>query len=382
MRTSTTRRATTALAAIFALALLAPAMAQGHAMSFSQDNYTVNEFQPFASIQIDRTGSGTSPYVDYATSDGTANAGLDYTATSGTMVFGPSEQHKSFTVAIIDDALLEGNETVNLDLSNAGPAGDGHLGARTHATLTIVDDDSEHAFKVATQSVDESAGTATIAVERTGVTTGATSVSYATSDGTAVAGVDYDATSGTLQFAAGETEKTFTVPIIDDTDDEPDETVNLSLSAPAPGPGARLGTPSTAVLTILDNDDDVIIPTVVAQKPPATPAASNPVAPRVGLLAPTGDGRGFVVSTSVGAAARVGAVVEVRVGRHRYRARASARMAGAGKARLRVRLTRQGRAAMRRALRNHRAVTVVVKVTAVDAHGVAHRTTRTFRVRA
>ncbi len=383
MRISTTRRVTGALAAAATMALLAPAMAQGHAMSFHQDNYSVNEFEPFASIRVDRTGSGTSPYVDYATSDGTANAGLDYTATSGTMVFGPNEQQKNFTVAILDDGLVEGDETVNLDLSNAGPAGDGHLGARTHAVLTIVDDDSLHAFKVANYSVDESAGTATIAVVRTGLTTGATSVNYATSDGTAAAGVDYDATSGTLQFAAGETEKSFTVPIIDDTDDEPDETVNLSLSGPAPGPGARRGTPSTAVLTILDNDDDVIIPTVVAPKPPAGPAAMpSPVAPKVGMLAPTGDGRGFVVSTSVGAAARVGAVVELRVGRHRYHARASARMAGAGKARLRVRLSRRARAAMRGALRRHRAVTVVVRVTAVDAKGVSHKTTRTFTVRA
>lgn len=385
MRISTTRRLTGALAAAAAMALLVPAMAQGHAMSFHQDNYSVNEFEPFASIRVDRTGSGTSPYVDYATSDGTANAGLDYTATSGTMVFGPNEQQKNFTVAILDDALVEGDETVNLDLSNAGPAGDGHLGTRTHAVLTIVDDDSLHAFKVSTQSVDESAGTATIAVERTGLTTGATSVDYATSDGTAGAGVDYDATSGTLNFAAGETEKTFTVPIIDDVDDEPDETVNLTLSNPAPGPGARLGTPSTMVLTILDNDDDVIIPTVVA-KPPATPStpAASPVrvAPKVGLLLPTGDGKGFVVQTSVRSAARVTAVVEMRVGRHRYRARALARMAGAGKTRLRVRLSHSGRVAMRRALRRHHAVMVVVKVTAVDAHGVAHRTTRTFRVRA
>ncbi len=382
MRIPTTRRAGCVLAAAASVALLAPAAAQGHAMSFHQDNYTVNEFEPFASISVDRTGSGTTPYVHYATSDGTANAGLDYTATSGTLTFGPTEQLKNFTVAILDDPLIEGDETVNLDLSNAGPAGDGHLGTRTHAVLTIVDDDSQHAFSVDNYTVNEGDGTATITVKRTGLTTGATSVHYATGDGTATAGEDYTSTSGVLNFAAGETERTFTVPITDDMVKEPDETVNLSLSGPDPAPGARLGTPSTAVLTIVDNDNDVIIPTVVTPQRPSPPTATSAVAPKVGLLAASGDGNGFVVSTSVGAAARVGAVVEVRVGRHRYRARASARMAGAGKARLRVRLSRSGRAALRHALRRHRAVTVVVRVTAVDAAGAAHRTTRTFRVRA
>ncbi len=382
MRIPTTRRAGSVLAAAASVALLAPAAAQGHAMSFHQDNYTVNEFEPFASIRVDRTGSGTTPYVDYATSDGTANAGLDYTATNGTLTFGPAEQQKNFTVAILDDGLIEGDETVNLDLSNAGPAGDGHLGTRTHAVLSIVDDDSLHAFSVESYTVDEGAGTATITVKRTGLTTGATSVHFATSDGTATAGQDYDPAQGVLNFAAGETERTFTVPITEDTLDEPDETVNLTLSGPDPAPGARLGTPSTAVLTIVDNDDDVIIPTVVVPQRPAPSAAPSAVAPKVGLLAATGDGGGFVVSTSVGAAARVGAVVEVRVGRHRYRARASAHMAGAGKARLRVRLSRSGRAALQRALRRHRTVTVVVRVTAVDAAGTAHHTSRAFRVRA
>jgi hypothetical protein len=110
-------------------------------------------------------------------------------------------------------------------------------------------------FSAATYSVNENGGSATITVTRTNGSDGAVSVQYATSNGTATAGQDYTATAGTLNFASGETSKTFTVPIADDTTPEPDETINLTLSNPTGG--ATLGAQSTAVLTIIDNDTSI-----------------------------------------------------------------------------------------------------------------------------
>src|SRR5262249_26691779 len=95
-------------------------------------------------------------------------------------------------------------------------------------------------------------GTATITVTRTGGSNVPVSVNYATSNGTATAGSDYTATSGTLNFGVGETSKTFTIPILDDTAVENPETVTLTLSNPTGG--ATLGSPATATLTI--NSDD------------------------------------------------------------------------------------------------------------------------------
>jgi len=111
-------------------------------------------------------------------------------------------------------------------------------------------------FSSATYSEDENGvdGFATITVTRTGGDVGAVGVTYATSDATATAGSDYTAVTNTLSWASGDTDpKTFTVPITDDGDVEGPETVTLKLSDPTGG--AELGTPSTATLTILDDED-------------------------------------------------------------------------------------------------------------------------------
>ena len=101
-------------------------------------------------------------------------------------------------------------------------------------------------------SVGESAGNVVLTVNRTGGTDGAVTVGYATANGSASAGSDYTATSGTLNWAAGDgADKTITVPITSDTVDEPNETFTVTLSN-ATG-GASLGTSSVTV-TITDDD--------------------------------------------------------------------------------------------------------------------------------
>jgi len=107
-------------------------------------------------------------------------------------------------------------------------------------------------FDHSASSVGEAGGAATITVDRQNGDSGAVTVHYATSNGTATAGQDYTAASGTLSWADGDgTAKTFQVPITNDTLHEPNETVHLTLSSPTGG--ATLGT-SSATLTIIDND--------------------------------------------------------------------------------------------------------------------------------
>jgi len=108
-------------------------------------------------------------------------------------------------------------------------------------------------FGAANYTVDENGGTATVTVSRTGPTTSAFTVGYTMANGTAVSGSDYVLASGTLAFAAGETEKTFTVTILTDSNDEPNETVRLILRSPSPGATVG-GVLNQATLKIIDDD--------------------------------------------------------------------------------------------------------------------------------
>jgi len=113
--------------------------------------------------------------------------------------------------------------------------------------------DTGLSFTGTSYDANESVGTASIAVQRTGDSAGAVSVRCDTSDGTATAGSDYTATMDTLNWADGDTAtKSCTVPIINDVEPESDETVNLSLTNFTGG--ATPGTPAVATLTINAND--------------------------------------------------------------------------------------------------------------------------------
>lgn len=109
-------------------------------VNFSQSTYSVQENGGSAKITVNRSGStsGTAS-VSYATSNGSATAGSDYSTTSGTLTFNSGDTSKDFYVTILNDANVEGNETVNLSLSNPSGA---TLGSPGTAVLTINDDDA------------------------------------------------------------------------------------------------------------------------------------------------------------------------------------------------------------------------------------------------
>jgi hypothetical protein len=107
-------------------------------------------------------------------------------------------------------------------------------------------------FSAGNFSVGEAAGTATITATLSAASQWTITANYATSNGTALAGSDYLAATGTLTFTPGVTTTAFTVPIKDDALDEPDETIALALSNPV---NATLGPLNLATLTILDDDE-------------------------------------------------------------------------------------------------------------------------------
>ncbi len=217
---------------------------------FSATNYTVveNGLQALISVRRQLGGSNTVS-VDFSTADGTAQAGIHYAPTNGTLIFQPGETLKTFAVPVIDDTITNADRTVLLALNN--PLGGATLGLLNTATLTIINEDEVVGFTGASFSVSENAGQARITVERTGGTVGAVTVDYAASDGTALGGVDYAAVTGTLFFTNGQAQASFDVPIYDDPFTEGDETVVLTLSGPT---GSAVLGLQTAILTIMDDD--------------------------------------------------------------------------------------------------------------------------------
>jgi hypothetical protein len=240
-------------------------------LQLSTAAYTVAEGGANATITVTRTGgSDGAVSARLATSNGTATAGSDYTATDVIVNFAAGDAaNKTVNVPITQDATDEPDETVALALSV--PTGGATLGATSNATLTITDDDAAPPMpgtlqlSAATYSVGEGGANAAITVTRTGGSDGAVSARLATSNGTATAGADYTAADVIVNFAAGDAaNKTVNVPVTQDATDEPDETVALSLSAPTGG--ATLGATTAATLTIADDD-----PTPAPPVPPAPP---------------------------------------------------------------------------------------------------------------
>jgi hypothetical protein len=232
----------------------------GGSVQFAATSFSVNENGGTATISVTRTGGIGPVSVSYFTANSTAQAGKDYNSTFGTLNFA-GDGTQSFTVPIIDNNTPDGDRFFSVILSN--PV-NGMLGSIQVANVNIVDNDvaqpGQIQFSNAAFSVNENAGSAIITVTRTGGSNTSVSITFNTSDGTARAGFDYGLANGTLTFDPGVTSRTVNVRILEDSDNEGNETVNLLLSNPLGGAG--LGAVSRAVLTIVDNDVPVNPPTL------------------------------------------------------------------------------------------------------------------------
>ena len=201
-----------------------------------------------------RTGNVT---VSYATADGSATAGDDYTSLSNQqLTFTPSESSLPIPVQTIEDTDGEPNETFTVTLSNA--TGGATIRNAT-ATGTINDDDGGPppppppplpTLAIEDATVTEGEQTR-FTVTLTGTRTGNVTVAYATADGSADSDSDYTDTSGTLTFTSTEDFKTISVPTTEDTTQEETETFTVTLSNPS---GAAIQD-RTATGTITDDDD-------------------------------------------------------------------------------------------------------------------------------
>ncbi len=229
-------------------------------VQFSVSTFAVLEDVGLATITVVRKGGTTgSLTVDYATANGTATAGQDYTATSGTLSFSGGETSKTFQIPIAEDANTEQGETFTVALRNTSSLD--LLGVPSLLEVTIHDSTTQQFLTAANAFVLEgNTGTTTelvFTINLTAATGKTISVDYSTSNFSAFggascnsSGVDYESKSGKATFQPGTS--TFNVPIriCGDTSAEANETFRLNLSN-----AVNATLPANLVIGTINNDD-------------------------------------------------------------------------------------------------------------------------------
>lgn len=181
-----------------------------------------------------------------------ATPGVDYIAASGTATFPAGTTEQTVPIEIVGDTVFEADEWVLVELSNPSRAD-----ARADSFSVIITND-EVSITPGSLVVDPEGNTGfttwQLPVTLSGPAEQPVTVDYTTIDGTATAGADYTAASGTVIFAAGETEQSVPIDVLGDTDAEGDETLVVRLSNPSPNAGLTV---TDGQVTIVDDEPSI-----------------------------------------------------------------------------------------------------------------------------
>jgi len=199
--------------------------------AITASNATASEKDGYIDFIVSLSAPSSSQVtVYYNTSYDTASSGNDFGSNSGTLIFAPGVTTQTVRVSVADDKTVESTELFEFNLSNPVNAVIAKNGTGSiYDNDTIADALNKASLTVNDVVIDETAGTATFVISLDKATSDSFSVSYSTANGSALAGSDYTAVSGSIGFAAGETVKTVTVNIIDDGATELDEFFHLNL---------------------------------------------------------------------------------------------------------------------------------------------------------
>ena len=241
-------------------------------------NDTVNEGDP---AEFTVTVSGRSDRditVTWETRDGSATAGSDYEGDTGTLTF-PADTApapRTITVQTSDDDLDEVDETFDVALT---PDADATCeGGDCTGTATITDEQPTPVIAISDAAATEGVGDLVFTVTLNGKSGSKVTVDYSTgaTGDTATGGTDYTSSTGTVTFEPGDQSETITIPVADDSIDEPDtETMTVTLSAPSGATCDGEGADCEATGTITDNDSPPTV-TVSDGQGSETDAAADP----------------------------------------------------------------------------------------------------------
>lgn len=217
------------------------------------------------SLTLDKPGAEliTIPFTIAGTASG---GGVDHTLANGTFQFAVGETLNTINFNIVDDAIHETDETIVLTLGSPINAA---LGLATAHTVTIQDNDELPlvSFAAASQTVSEAVGTVSVALNLNASYPETVSAPYSVGGYAAGGGIDHTLQNGVLAFNPGQTSKTITFNVVNDSIDEMDESIVITLGQPV---NAQLGAIHLHTVTVQDNDEPVVVlpaPTVTQVTP-------------------------------------------------------------------------------------------------------------------
>lgn len=234
-----------------------------------------------ADLTVTLSAASSEPVmVSYATADGTAVAGTNYTAATGTLTFPAGTTTEPISVTVLGGVASAAGFVVNLNTPVNATISNGS------ATVTIENpSSSQPSLSIADLSQDEGVGansTFDFVVTLSAPSTNIVAVNYATADGTAtVANNDYQATSGTLTFPAGATSETIPVTVIGNTTVGPNLTFTVNLTAPS---NAALAKASATGTIINNNTTNPSTPAITINDAPVAQATGGSTAAFVASL--------------------------------------------------------------------------------------------------
>lgn len=193
--------------------------------------------------------------VEFTVEGDSATPGLDYTPESGRVTFLDTETYKEIHIPILDDTLQETAETFRVILSN--PSAGNSIGSPSTMTVRIADNDPGFSFAAGSYSVLEASPEVSLGVYRGSNSTNAVRVDYVVEPNNASPELDYTPAGGTLFFAAGDSYKTISVPILNDMISEGSESFTVFLTNASAG--AFLGGPNRVSVRIQDDDIGFVI---------------------------------------------------------------------------------------------------------------------------
>jgi endoglucanase len=215
-------------------------------LSLSSTSYRASSTSVQISVKRTTSSAGAAG-VNYATSNGTASAGTDYTAASGIITWSDGDGAAKTITVKVNGTTSSTPKTFKIALT--GVTGHAAVGTPSSATVTLAAaaaSTGSLALSASTYSVPSGTASLGVTVNRTGGSAGAATVKYATSNGTASSGTDYTSTTGTLTWSAADAAaRTFSIPII--TAGSGGKNFKVTLSGAT---GAALGSPVMATVSL------------------------------------------------------------------------------------------------------------------------------------